>query len=204
MSGNLDQPPVVLPFGIRLQPMATEGMAQANLFRYEPIPGLVGYAMRPVSERDVRFAKAMTIHHQGALDMAREYHANPDARNGYLGLFNVDVRTEQATEIALMGRVVASYGGDADAVRVDASMVHGMEGMAGHGAPATPAADPHTGHAMPAAALVRQRIAADPHAGHRAAPAQTRRSAEARPAAQRRAPAKPAAGTHADYSKHNH
>ena len=206
---NLSRPPVVLPFGLRLQPMATEGVAQARLFRHEPIPGLEsGYAMGPVSERDVQFAKAMTIHHQGALDMARGYHANPDARNGFLGLFNVDVITDQATEIALMGRVVASYPGDADAVRVDPSMIHGMEGMAGHGshgAPAAqPAADPHAGHAMPAP----QRVAADPHAGHNMAPAQTRRPpAEARPAAQRRPPAKPAAGAkadHEDHSKHNH
>lgn len=131
---NLSQPPVVLPFGIKLQPMATEGVSQARLFRREPIPGRFGYAMGPVSERDVQFAKAMTMHHQGALDMAREYHANPDARNGFLGLFNVDVVTDQATEIALMGRVIAAYAGNPDAVQVDPSMVHGMEGMAHHGA----------------------------------------------------------------------
>ena len=217
VDANLNRPPVALPFGIRLQPMATEGVAQARLFRHEPIPGLVsGYAMGLVSERDVQFAKAMTIHHQGALDMARDYHANADARNGFLGLFNVDVIVDQANEIALMDRVVASYPGDADAVKVDPSMVHGMEGMAGHGAHgAQPAAaDPHAGHGR----------AADPHAGHGSAaiaqgqaappaaqPSQTRRppaAAEGRPAQQqRRAPAKPAAQApagHEDHSQHNH
>ena len=130
---RLDLPPVTLPFGIRLQPMATEGLAQALLFRREPIPGQLGYAMGPVSERDVQFAKAMTIHHQGALDMAHAYHANSDARNGFLGLFNVDVVTDQSTEIALMGRVIRAYAGDPRAVRVDPAMIHGMEGMSAHG-----------------------------------------------------------------------
>ena len=76
----------------------------------------------------MQFAKAMIIHHQGAVEMAREYHANADARNGFLGLMNVDITTDQTQEIALMRRVIAAYPGDADAVRVDPSMVHGMEG----------------------------------------------------------------------------
>jgi hypothetical protein len=90
--------------------------------------------------------------------MARAYHANPDARNGYLGLMNVDILTDQTQEIALMRRAIAVYPGDPNAVRVDPSMVHGMEGMkhGGHGgghaaAPASTArsARPSTAHQHP-------------------------------------------------------
>ena len=138
---NLDRPPVRLPFGVRLQPVATEGLTGARRFFKEPIPSEATYSTGPVSERDVQFAKAMVMHHEGAVEMARDYHANADARNGYLGLMNVDIVTDQTQEIALMRRVVAAYQGDADAVRVDPSMVHGMEGMkhGGHGATAVPA-----------------------------------------------------------------
>lgn len=218
VAGNLSRPAVSLPFGIKVQPMATEGVAQARLFRREPIPGFAsGYAMGPVTERDVQFAKAMTIHHQGALDMARGYHANPDARNGFLGLFNVDVITDQASEIALMGRVAAAYPGDADAVRVDPSMIHGMEGMAGHKAHgAKPAADPHAGHGGAAVAQGgaqggAQGVAQGQAAPPATAPNQTRRPPEAtegRPAQQQRlTPAKPAAQApagHEDHSQHKH
>ena len=88
----------------------------------------------------MQFAKGMTMHHQAALDMARAYHANPAARNGFLGLLNVDIITDQTQEIALMNSVIASYPGDPNAVQVDASMIHGMEGMshAGHGAAPAP------------------------------------------------------------------
>lgn len=155
VAANLAQPPVAGPFGIRLQPMATEGVAQALLFRREPIPDVLsGYAMGPITARDVQFAKAMTVHHQAALDMARAYHANPDARNGFLGLFNVDVTVDQSNEIALMRRVIALYPGDPKAIRVDPSMIHGMEGMAGHG-----------GHAMPSAPGPQRAPAAGQHAG---------------------------------------
>ena len=106
----------------------------------------------------MQFAKAMIIHHQGAVEMARAYHANPDARNGFLGLMNVDITTDQTQEIALMRRVIAAYPGDAASVRVDPSMVHGMEGMrhgshgGGHAAvPASTArsAGPSTAHQHP-------------------------------------------------------
>ena len=87
----------------------------------------------------MQFAKAMILHHEGAVEMARAYHANPDARNGFLGLMNVDITTDQTQEIALMRRVIAAYPGDAASVRVDPSMVHGMEGC---GTAATAAATP--------------------------------------------------------------
>jgi hypothetical protein len=90
---NLDRPPVRLPFGVKLQPVATEGLTGAQRFFKEPIPSEASLRTGPVSERDVRFAKAMIIHHEGAVEMARAYHANADARNGFLGLMNVDITT---------------------------------------------------------------------------------------------------------------
>lgn len=118
----------------------------------------------PVIERDVQFAKAMTIHHQGAFDMARAYQADRNGRNTFLGLLNVDLVTDQTQEIALMRRVVADYAGDADAVQVPASMVHVMEGMAhggrgGHAVRAS-AADPHAGQGAAAAPASAQQPAA--------------------------------------------
>jgi uncharacterized protein (DUF305 family) len=182
---RLDAPPVTYNLGlfrITLQPQATEGLAQMQRFLKAPIPGPLVFGAGQVSERDVQFAKAMTIHHQGALDMAKAYNANPNARNGFLRLLNVDIVTDQSQEIALMRRVVAAYSGDAAAVQVPASMVHGMEGMshnsgghAGHGAaPAgqMPAADPHASHGAPAAgpsASAGQPAAPSGHAGHGAA-----------------------------------
>jgi uncharacterized protein (DUF305 family) len=128
---NLDRPPVRLgvgPIGIALQPMATEGVAQRQGFMRAPIPGVLD-AVGPVSVRDVQFAKAMTVHHQAALDMARAYQADPAARNGFLALLNVDIVTDQSQEIALMRAVTAAYAGDAAAIPVEPGMVHGMEGM---------------------------------------------------------------------------
>jgi uncharacterized protein (DUF305 family) len=140
---NLDRPPVRLPLGAALQPQATEGLAGAQRFFKEPIPGPLAHAVGPVSERDVQFAKAMIAHHEAAVEMARGYLAARDARNGYLGLMNVDIVTDQAQEIALMRRAIAAFPGAPDAVRVDPSMIHGMEGMrhgGGHGGHATAAA----------------------------------------------------------------
>ncbi len=157
---NLDRPPLRLPFGLRLQPVATEGLTGAQRFFKEPIPSAAAYGIGPVSERDVQFAKAMIIHHEGAVEMARAYHADRDARNGFLGLMNVDILTDQTQEIALMRRVIAAYPGDAASVRVDPSMVHGMEGMR------------HGGHAAAPASTARSAgpsTAKHPHHGDHAA-----------------------------------
>ena len=136
---NLDQPPIRLGIGrfaVVLQPAATEGMAQLQHFIRSPIPGPAALAAETVNARDVLFAKAMTIHHRAALQMARGYHADPAARNGFLGLMNVDVTTDQTQEIALMQAVIAAYPGDASLIEPDPSMIHGMAGMAHSAAPA--------------------------------------------------------------------
>lgn len=171
---NLDRPPVVLNLGfarLALQPSATEGMGQMQRFQRSPIPGpaaALADPAAPVTARDVQLAKGMTIHHQAALEMARAYDADPDAKNGFLGLMNVDIITDQTQEIALMRSAIAAYPGDADAVQVDASMIHGMEGMrhgGGHGSRAG-----HGGHGgMPVPPPVQERhglMAQDGHARH--------------------------------------
>ncbi|MBY0337957.1 MAG: DUF305 domain-containing protein, partial [Acetobacteraceae bacterium] len=137
---NLDQPPVRF-FGVAMQPVATENMGGERRFFKTPIPSPLSWSLGPVSVEDVRFAKAMIIHHEGAVQMAREYHANPSARNPFLHRMNTDVITDQTQEIALLRMVVAAFPGDASRIEVDPSMVHGMEGM-NHGA----AGAGHAGH----------------------------------------------------------
>ncbi|MBI0538591.1 DUF305 domain-containing protein [Roseomonas sp. KE2513] len=136
---RLAQPPTIWDLGlatIAVQPAASDGLAISYRFTRFPIPGPLPVTGL-VNERDVQFAKAMSIHHQGALDMAMAYQADPNARNTFLRLLNVDIITDQRQEIALMQRVIAAYPGNAEAVLVPASMVHGMEGMG------------HASHAMP-------------------------------------------------------
>jgi uncharacterized protein (DUF305 family) len=182
VSRNLDRPPTVLNLGftrILLQPSATEGMGQMQQFQRSPIPGPAAALANPgapVTARDVQFAKGMTIHHQAALDMARAYHANAVARNGFLGLLNVDIITDQTQEIALMRRAVAAYLGNLDAVQVDASMIHGMEGMAHgaaqaqHGAMPMPQAVPTAAPPRQAAPRARRVTRAEPTRRIEAAP----------------------------------
>ncbi|MDN3567171.1 DUF305 domain-containing protein [Paeniroseomonas aquatica] len=167
---NLALPPLRLG-GLVLQPMATEGLAQMAQFQRSPIPGAmdaIATAAAPVTRADVLFAKAMILHHQGALDMVRDYRAGAGA-NGFLGLMNVDIVTDQTQEIGLMRRVIAAWPGDAAAVAVPPGMVHGMAGMAhgampGPAADTAPPADPHAGHAPAARA---------PRAAHDHAPGMT-------------------------------
>lgn len=111
--------------------IAAEGQAQVQRFQRAPMPAVWG-SIENVSARDVQFAKAMIIHHQGALDMANGYLKNADAQNGYLKKFCLDILVDQQQEIDLMNRVIAAYKGDADAVKITPDMVHGMEGMS-HG-----------------------------------------------------------------------
>ena len=114
--------------------IAEKGLAQKQRFMRAPMPRHRDASN--VSAEDVRFAKAMIIHHEGALDMARDYLADPNADNGYLRLMCIDILKDQAIEIAFMQSVIDAYQGDADAIQIDPSMVHGMEGMnhgGGHG-----------------------------------------------------------------------
>lgn len=127
---KLDEPPRVLDLGLvrlAIRPEGTEALGQQWRFIRQPVPVLTGTGGE-VTERDVRFAKAMMVHHGAALDMARAYQSNPAARNNFIGLLNVHIITDQSQEIALMRNVVAAYPGDASAIRVDPSEIHGMAG----------------------------------------------------------------------------
>jgi uncharacterized protein (DUF305 family) len=164
---------------LALRPVGTENLGQLWGFQRAPLPGIAeALAGAPVTERDVQFAKGMTIHHQAALGMARAYNADPEARNGVLKWLNVGIITDQSQEIAIMRQAIAAYPGDPEAVRVDPSMIHGMEGHASAGGGHAPgghrAAEPAT---APAPAAAPRRPAAtpqrhtparpgDPHAGH--------------------------------------
>ena len=154
VAADLARPPMVVPLGfttLRLQPVADEGWAQKSRFFRSPMPSLLDALSNPaarVTERDVAFAKGMTMHHQAAVDMARDYHANPAARNGFLGLMNIDIERDQTQEIGLMQSVIHQYAGNPDTVIVNPATVHGMEGMnhGGHGATtatSAPAPAPH-------------------------------------------------------------
>jgi uncharacterized protein (DUF305 family) len=118
--------------------IATGRLAKRERFMRAPIPSSI-LKNDPSSAEDVRFAKAMIVHHEGALIMCEGYLSNPDTNNTYVERMCLDILRDQAQEIALMQAVINDYPGDADAIIIDPSMVHGMEGMS-HGSH-------HSGHA---------------------------------------------------------
>jgi uncharacterized protein (DUF305 family) len=98
-------------------------------------PGWLDLALAPgleSSERDVKFAKEMMLHHQMALDMARAYNADPDATNLILKRLNLDIIVDQVNEIGFLQRIVDRFPGDADAVEIDRS-IPGMDMPMDHG-----------------------------------------------------------------------
>lgn len=117
--------------GTEWRQIAVKGLAQKQKFVRAPVPVLWGGG--PVSKEDVRFAKAMIVHHEGALTMCKDYLGNDDAQNKYLRLLCVDILKDQANDIRFMRSVIGYYPGNPDEVTIDASMIHGMEGM-DHGA----------------------------------------------------------------------
>jgi uncharacterized protein (DUF305 family) len=101
----------------------------------------------------VAFAKAMIIHHEGALDMANAYIDDPNADNVYLKKLCLDILVDQKQDIRLMHQIIATYQGDVASVQP--SRIDGMDHMAhmGHGdakpAKATaPAEKAHKNHDM--------------------------------------------------------
>jgi uncharacterized protein (DUF305 family) len=117
--------------GTHWRQVATQGLAQKQRFVRSPVPALWGGG--PVSKEDVRFAKAMIVHHEGALTMCQDYLRNPSANNKYMRLLCVDIQKDQANDINFMRSVINDYPGNPDDVKIDPSMIHGMEGMAHHG-----------------------------------------------------------------------
>lgn len=137
--------------------IAEKGLAQKQRFTRAPMP--TGFGGGEVSRRDVEFAKAMVIHHEGALTMCNDYLRNPAATNKYVRLLCVDILTDQKMEINLMNSIVGKYAGNPDDVKIDPSMIHGMEGMH-HGAGG------HTDHSMKMPAKKVKKPAAAPQEMH--------------------------------------
>lgn len=108
--------------------IAEQGLAQKQRFVRAPMPRSSG-GDAPVTVRDVQFAKAMIVHHEGALHMAQAYLDNPDANNRYLRLLCLDILLDQKQEIDFMKDVIGHYPGNPDDVKIDSSMIHGMDGM---------------------------------------------------------------------------
>ena len=102
-------------------------------------PGFLDLALAPgleSSERDVKFAKEMVIHHQAAVAMAQRYNADPRATNLILKRLNLDIIVDQSYEIGFLQQIVDRFPGDPDTVEI-AEQIPGMEGTdhgAGHGA----------------------------------------------------------------------
>lgn len=130
---QVEQPPKVLidfgPTKLVLRPLAWEGLENRLAFIKAPPPSAADYWMSPgstVDAYDVRWAKAMIAHHQGALAMARNYNADPNGRNNFLRLMNLDILRDQTYEIGFLEGLIRRYPGDANAITLDPSMVHGM------------------------------------------------------------------------------
>lgn len=111
-----------------------DGLEHTARFIKAPPPGFLDLWLdrTPANAADVKFAKAMTIHHQAAVDMAHAYNANADADNRILKALNRDIVIDQTYEIRLLRRLIARYPGNVEEVAVDPSMVHGMPGHGGH------------------------------------------------------------------------
>ena len=125
--------------GSEWRQVAAQGLAQKQRFIRAPLPVLWGGG--PVSAEDVRFAKAMIVHHEGALTMCNDYLSDPAADNKYLRLLCVDILKDLKLDISFMKSVIADYPGNPDDIKIDPSMIHGMEGMA-HGAHGSHGAKP--------------------------------------------------------------
>jgi uncharacterized protein (DUF305 family) len=128
------EPETVLDLGfariVRRQ-TGVDGLEHQWQFVKRRPPGFLDLALAPgleISERDVKFAKEMMLHHQMALDMARDYNADPTATNLILRRLNLDIIVDQANEIGLLQRIVDRFSGDPDAVAIDRS-IPGMMDM---------------------------------------------------------------------------
>lgn len=148
--------------------IATGAIAKNQRFMRTPMPANVLRGGDISSAEDVRFAKAMIVHHEGALIMCEDYLSNPDTNNTYVERMCLDVLRDQAQEIAFMHSVIKDYPGNPDDIKIDPSMIHGMEGMnhGSHGGHAHHAGhDDHAAQAKPAREPQKKKAAQD-HSGH--------------------------------------
>ena len=153
-------PKVLFDFGstkLVRRPVATEGLEHQLAHIKAPPPSALDHLVMPgaVDDYDVRWAKAMIVHHQGALDMARDYNADPNGRNGFLRRMNADIVQDQTYEIGFLDSLIARYPGDASTIALDPSMVHGMSMHGAHGASDHGAMDPAQSHGPMKQGLMR-------------------------------------------------
>jgi hypothetical protein len=87
----------------------------------------------------------MMLHHQMALDMARDYNADPNATNLILNRLNLDIIVDQAIEIAFLEQIVDRFPGDPEAVELDRS-IPGMDMPMDHDGASMEGMDHRTGH----------------------------------------------------------
>jgi uncharacterized protein (DUF305 family) len=105
--------------------IGVDGLEHQRQFVKRLPPGFLDLALAPgleASERDVKFAKEMMIHHEAALDMARRYNADPEATNLIIRRLNLDIIVDQAYEIGFLERMVERFPGDPDTVEIDSSI----------------------------------------------------------------------------------
>lgn len=123
-------PSSVLGLGERvLLPTGLTGFEHRARFQKAPVLSVT----EPVSEQrpsgyEVMFAKAMTMHHQMALDMAHAYNNDPAGGNRVIREINRGILRDQAIEIGILSDLIAQYPGDPDAIEVPPAM-HEMMGM---------------------------------------------------------------------------
>lgn len=113
-----------------MQRLADLDLVQQKKFYRAAVPGpLDGWGKNTdVSKRDVIFAKAMIVHHAGALMMAEQYLAS-DSDNGYLRQMCLDILKDQSNEISFMKGLLRKYPGNADDVKITPDMIDGMDHM---------------------------------------------------------------------------
>lgn len=119
--------------GVGWHKVADQGLAMQERFIRAPMPPIQNALADDVaSAEDVKFAKAMIVHHEGALMMAHDYLDNPHSNNGYLERMNLDVLRDQTQEIQLMWNIVNTYPGNHCDIKITPSMIKGMDDMMGH------------------------------------------------------------------------
>jgi uncharacterized protein (DUF305 family) len=106
------EPQPIAEFGVTRivrREIGIDGFEHQRKFVKRRPPGALDLALAPglqASERDVKFSREMMIHHQGAVDMARRYNADPAGANRIIRRLNLDIIVDQTNEIAFLDRML--------------------------------------------------------------------------------------------------
>lgn len=110
-------------------PAGLTGFEHRARFQKAPVLSVTEpIAAQHPSEYDVMFAKAMTMHHQMALEMAHAYNDDPTGGNLVIQEINRGIIRDQKLEIGFLSDFIARYSGDPAAVQIEPVM-HEMMGM---------------------------------------------------------------------------